>query len=72
MTTDALDPGPDGSYPHLPRLESGELDTGRMPVGTRQQRGTDGVVRLIDIEPTLPDGRRPSDIAPLPPEPPAA
>ncbi len=34
---------------------------------TRHQRGTDGVVRLIDVEPTLPDGRRPSDVAPLPP-----
>ncbi len=64
---DALDPGPDGSYPWLPRLASGELDVARMPVGTRLHRGVDGKVRLIDIEPTLPDGRRPSDIAPPPP-----
>lgn len=69
MTTDALDPGPLGDYPNLPRLESGELDTARMPVGTRMQRGTDGVVRTIDVEPTGPDGRRPSRIAPLPPAP---
>lgn len=61
---DALDPGPLGDFPHLPRLADGSLDTVRMPVGLRLQRGTDGVVRLIDIEPSLPDGRRPSDIAP--------
>ncbi len=64
---DALDPGPLGDYPNLPRNADGTLDTARMPVGTRHQRGTDGVVHLIDVEPTLPDGRRPSDVAPLPP-----
>jgi hypothetical protein len=67
VTTDALDPGEDGTYPHLPRNADGTLDTVRMPVGTRQQRGTDGKVRTIDVEPTLPDGRRPSDVAPRPP-----
>ncbi len=63
---DALDPGEDGDFPHLPRNADGTLDVRRMPVGLRRQRGVDGVVRTIDVEPTLADGRRPSDIAPLP------
>ena len=66
MATDALDPGPDGSYPYLPRNPDGTLDTDRMPVGHRQQRTPDGKTVLIDVEPTGPDGRRPSEIAPLP------
>lgn len=66
---DALDPGPNGDYPHLPRNADGSLDTARMPVGHRRQRGVDGVLRIIDVEPSLPDGRRPYDIAPLPPAP---
>lgn len=66
---DTLDPGPDGSYPWLPRNADGTLNTARMPVGTRHQRGPDGRLVLIDIEPTLPDGRRPSQVAPLPPTP---
>lgn len=61
MATDALDPGPNGDYPYLPRNPDGTLDIDRMPVGLRTQ---DGV--LIDVEPTGPDGRRPSEIAPLP------
>lgn len=73
MTTDALaDPDGDGSFPHLPRNSDGSLDVARVPVGTRLQRGVDGVLRRIDVEPTLPDGRRPSDVAPLPPPPPVA
>lgn len=65
---DALDdPDGDGTFPNLPRLPDGSLDVQRMPVGTRHQRGPDGKLVLIDIEPTLPDGRRPSDVAPLPP-----
>lgn len=64
---DALDPGPLGDYPFLPRNDDGTLDVQRMPVGTRQHRGPDGVLRTIDVEPGLPDGRRPSDVAPLPP-----
>lgn len=61
---DALDPGPLGDYPHLPRNEDGTLDTVRMPVGLRHQRGADGRLYVIDLEPTTTDGRRPSDIAP--------
>ncbi len=64
---DALDPGPNGDYPWLSRNADGSLDTVRMPVGTRHQRGPDGKLVLIDVQPTGPDGRRPSDIAPLPP-----
>ena len=66
MAIDALDPGPLGDYPHLPRNPDGTLDTERMPVGHRLQADVNGTVRLIDVEPTGPDGRRPSDIAPLP------
>lgn len=62
MATDALDPGPNGDYPYLPRNPDGTLDTDRMPIGTRQQRTPDGRVVLIDVEPTGPDGRRPSEI----------
>lgn len=57
MATDALDPGPNGDYPHLPRNADGSLDTKRMPVGLRTQKGV-----VIDVEPTGPDGRRPSEI----------
>lgn len=64
MTVDALDPGPDGSYPNLPRNPDGTLDTDRMPIGTRLQPGPDGSVVLIDVEPTLPNGQRPTDVAP--------
>lgn len=62
MTTDALDPGPLGDYPYLPRNPDGTLDTDRMPVGLRQQRTPDGRMVLVDVEPTGPDGRRPSEI----------
>lgn len=66
MTVDALDPGPDGNYPHLPRNTDGTLDTVRMPVGLRWVQRDDGTMVRIDVEPTGPDGRRPSEIAPLP------
>lgn len=62
MAIDALDPGPNGDYPNLPRNPDGSLDTERMPVGRRQQRTPSGEVVLIDVEPTGPDGRRPSEI----------
>lgn len=66
MTTDALDPGPEGDYPHLPRNADGTLDTDRMPIGTRTQTAPDGTKHLVDIEPTLPDGRRVTDVVPPP------
>ncbi|RYB90833.1 hypothetical protein EUA06_11190 [Nocardioides glacieisoli] len=64
MTTDALDPGPDGNYPHMPRNPDGSLDTARMPIGLRRQRTPEGDTVLIDVEPTLLDGRRVTDAVP--------
>lgn len=58
MAQDALDPGPDGSYPYMPRLPDGSIDPERMPRGTRLQRTPDGDVVLIDVTPSnTPDGR---------------
>lgn len=70
MATDALDPGPNGDYPYIPRNPDGTLDTVRMPIGLRKQRMPDGSLTLIDVEPTLPDGRRVTDVVPPPPTPP--
>lgn len=64
MAIDALDPGPNGDYPYLPRNPDGTLDTERMPVGKREQRTPDGRVVLIDVEPTVADGRKVSEIPP--------
>ncbi len=61
---DALDPGPSGDYPNLPRNPDGTLDTERMPTGLRRQLTPNGRVVLVDVEPTLPDGRRPSEVPP--------
>lgn len=66
MATDALDPGPDGDYPHLARNADGTLDTQRMPIGLRRQRTPDGDAVLVDVEPTLPDGRRVTSVVPPP------
>ena len=64
MATDALDPGPGGDYPHMPRNPDGSLDTERMPIGLRKHLTPEGSVVLIDVEPTLPDGRRATDAVP--------
>lgn len=64
MTVDYLDPGPDGDYPYLPRNPDGTLDTVLMPTGLHLQPGPRGLV-LIDVEPTGPDGRRPSQVPPI-------
>lgn len=48
MTRDALDPGPDGTYPYWPRNPDGTIRRGPEPY--RQ----DGV--LIDPRPGKPDG----------------
>ncbi|PAU90100.1 hypothetical protein CK505_12535 [Kocuria sp. WN036] len=50
---DALDPGPAGDFPHLPRTPDGYLDTTRMPVGPRHQLTPDGRRVLIDVTPTV-------------------
>lgn len=54
MAIDALDPGPNGDYPHL--------DMSLQPTGLRTQRTPDGRTVLIDVEATTPDGRRVSQI----------
>jgi hypothetical protein len=66
MATDALDAGPNGNYPYLPRNPDGTLDTDRMPIGLTYQRKPDGCVVLIDVTPALPDGRPITAIAPAP------
>ena len=66
MAIDALNPGPNGDYPYLPRNPDGTLDTVRMPIGVQRHRGSDGKVYLIDVEPTVADGRRDTDIVPAP------
>jgi hypothetical protein len=65
MALDALDPGPSGDYPWIPRNPDGTLDTVRMPVGLRRQRVNRELV-LIDVTPTLPDGRPITALVPLP------
>lgn len=58
MAVDALDPGPDGDYPHL--------DMALQPTGLATVRGRDGKPVLIDLEATAPDGRRVTEIKPKP------
>lgn len=55
MAIDALDPGEDWTYPHLPRTPEGYLDTDLMPIGPRKQLAPDGTVHLIDVTPTVRD-----------------
>lgn len=66
MTTDALDPGPSGDYPHMPRNLDGTLDTSRRPIAPHVNRSPDGRLTFIDPTPTLPDGRRVDEAFPLP------
>jgi hypothetical protein len=56
MTTDALDPGPEGDYPYWPRNPDGTTDRTRMPAGPRKHRRSDGVAIYIDPAPGNPDG----------------
>lgn len=65
MTTDALDPGPDNSFPFWPRLADGITDPARMPRGARAMRGPDGTGVVYDPAPGNPDGTPAG-----PPEPP--
>ena len=47
---DALDPGPDGTYPWWPRKPDGSWDELRMPTGERfERRG--GRVYRVDVTP---------------------
>ncbi|TSD95284.1 hypothetical protein FOS14_18130 [Skermania sp. ID1734] len=70
MTLDALDPGPNGDFPYLPRTPDGYLDTNVMPIGIRRQRTPDGRVVEIDVTPTvLIDGAHVPITSVLPPPP---
>lgn len=51
MVQDALDPGPDGTYPAWPRLPDGAPDPERMPTGLHVQHLADGTTVLIDVTP---------------------
>ncbi|MEU0221137.1 hypothetical protein ABZ281_41650 [Streptomyces sp. NPDC006265] len=80
MTTDALDPGEDGTYPHFPRdgqgrplwsdsaMTDGQAIDGQapMPRGRRRKAGPNGDVITIDLTPTGPDGQpiEPPDLPP--------
>jgi hypothetical protein len=52
MTTDALDPGPDGTFPYWPR----EGDETRMPTGTSIHLDVHGRTWNVDLTPTDGDG----------------
>lgn len=57
MANDALDPGPDGTYPWWPRNPDGTWDAVRMPTGVHRQRDrATGETILIDLTPRHPDG----------------
>jgi hypothetical protein len=62
MTTDALDPGPDGSYPHFPRDAAGRpltsvTDAKAEGAGTYRPTGLHRHGdRLLDLTPTGADG----------------
>ncbi len=56
MARDALDPGPDGSYPNMPRNPDGTIDRERMPTGLHWQTTPDGRRVLIDLTPRDADG----------------
>lgn len=63
MARDALDPGPDGTYPYWPRHPDG---SSRMPPGERWHTAPDGRTVLIDTtvrdaagEPIVPPDLRP-------------
>jgi hypothetical protein len=57
MANDALDPGPDGSYPHWPRKPDGTSDRVRMPTGKHRQK-VKGTHRRVVVDLTMrhPDG----------------
>ncbi len=69
MAEDALDPGPDGTYPHWPRRPDGTPDPERMPTGTHRQKvpGKRGRRVIVDVTPRRPDGT-PIEPPTLPPE----
>ncbi|GHA75661.1 hypothetical protein GCM10010305_17970 [Streptomyces termitum] len=78
MAVDALDPGPNGDYPHFPRDAEGRpawADTATdaetvMPRGVQRMRHA-GRLTVIDLTPRHPDGT-PIDPPVIPPNGPHA
>lgn len=67
MANDALDPGPLGDFPYLPRNPDGTLDTTRFSVGIEHRTNPiTGELMKLRILPHVADGRPVTDIAPLP------
>ncbi|MHA7298222.1 hypothetical protein [Pseudarthrobacter sp. MDT3-1] len=67
MANDALDPGPNGDYPFMPRNADGTLDTVCMPIHTVQHptaKDRMGNPVMMNLEPKLPDGRKVSAVVP--------
>jgi hypothetical protein len=56
VAQDALDPGPDGSYPYWPRKPDGSWDEERMPAGNRPARDSRGRRIVINLTVHRPDG----------------
>jgi hypothetical protein len=57
MPRDALDPGPDGTYPAWPRKSDGSPDPERMPTGRHRQKVPDSDRRVLtDQTPRKPTG----------------
>jgi len=54
MARDALEEGPDGTFPNWPRRADGSLDPARMPTGTHRQKTTTGEVVVVDVTPRFP------------------
>ena len=63
MAKDALDPGPDGTYPYWPRKPDGSWDEERMPTGIHFGRKPKGRLDLTprhrDGTPIVPPGMTP-------------
>ena len=68
MAHDITDPGPNGTYPYLPRNTDGTINTQLVPIGIQQskQRTVQGRKMELRIMPRLSDGRPITAIAPLP------
>lgn len=68
MAHDITDPGPDGTYPYLPRNPDGTINTELVPIGIERskQRNVHGVKMELHIMPRISDGRPITAIAPLP------
>ncbi|TFD25864.1 hypothetical protein [Cryobacterium lyxosi] len=68
MAHDITDPGPDGTYPYLPRNADGTINTRLVPIGIERSKQRDVQGRKMELRmmPRLSDGRPITAIAPLP------